>query len=127
MIERSGQSVFFMMCNIYYLNPTGRKSPRACEQLLEAIQKTLRRGDSFTRYSDNQFLILLTGAKNENCGQIFERIRKRFKCLNRNSNCELEYFASPVRTMSESWNEIRFRNGRRLWDVNEGNDAKMEK
>lgn len=118
LVERSGQSVFFMMCSVYYLNPGGRKSTRAGDLLLEAIGKTLRKGDSFTRYSDYQFLILLTGTQNENCEMIFERIRKSFKKLNRNPNCELEYLASPVQNVVENHGEIRFKNSKNLWNKN---------
>ena len=125
--ERSGQSVFFMLCSVYYLNPDGRRSPRAGDLLSEAIGKTLRKGDCFTRYSEYQFLIILTGTQNENCERIFERIRKSFKRVNRNSNCELEYLVAPVQNMIEVDGEIRFRNGKKLWDTSENNDAKMEK
>lgn len=116
LVERSGQSIFFMVCGVYYLNLNGRKSPRVGDLLLEAINETLRKGDSFTRYSDHQFLILLTGTKNEDCGIIFERIRKNFKKLNRNSNCELEYWVSSIQDMVETKGEIRFKNSKKLWD-----------
>ena len=114
-VERDGQSIFFMVCSVYYLNPTGRKSPRAGETLLEAIGTTLRKGDSFTRYSDNQFLILLTGTQNEDCEMIFERIRKYFKKSNRNSNCELEYYASSIINIEESEGKLSFKNSKSLW------------
>lgn len=114
-IERSGQSVFMMVCSIYYLNPTGRKSPRAGEILQEVIGSSLRKGDSYTRYCDNQFVILLMGTQNEDCELIFERIRKNFKKGNRNSNCELDYVALPVQDVREEGGELRFRNSENLW------------
>ncbi len=115
MVERSGQSIFFMVCSVYYLKPSGRKSPHAGDTLQEAIGQSLRKGDSYTRYSDNQFLILLTGTQNEDCRMIFERIRKNFKKLNRNVNCELEYFVSAVQNVVESNGRISFKNSKSLW------------
>jgi len=114
-VERSGQSIFFMVCSVYYLNPSGRKSPRAGDILQDAIGLTLRKGDSYTRYSDNQFLILLTGTQNENCEMIFERIRKEFKKRNRNSNCELEFYASSIVEITESDGKLSFKNSKSLW------------
>lgn len=114
-VERSGQSIFFMLCGVYYLNPVGQKSPRAGELLLEAIGHALRKGDSFTRYSENQFLILLTGTKNEDCERIFTRIRKTFRKANRNSNCELEYYTASIFETVETDGHISFKNGKKLW------------
>lgn len=115
LIERSGQSIFFMMCGVYYLNPSGQKSPRAGDILQDTIGRVLRKGDSFTRYSDNQFLILLNGTKKEDCESIFIRIRKNFKKANRNSNCELEYYTSSILETAETDGHISFKNGKTLW------------
>lgn len=115
MVERSGQSVFFMVCGISYLNPTGRKSVKAGDMLKEAIGTALRKGDSYTRYSNHQYLILLSGTKNENCEMIFERIRREFKKRNRNSNCDLDYFYSEVHNTFEAGETITFKNKKSFW------------
>ena len=115
MVERSGQSIFFMVCSVTYLNPSGRKSAKAGEALKEAIGAALRKGDSYTQYSNNQYLILLSGTKNENCEMIFERIRKEFKKKNRNSNCDLEYYYSEVHNTFETEKTITFKNKKILW------------
>lgn len=114
-IERSGQSVFFMVCTVQYLDPTGRRSPKAGDLLLKAIEGSLRKGDIFARYSNHQFLILLTGTQNENCEMIFERIRRAFKKANRNSNCDLEYNISELLDIPESSEPIRFKRGTVKW------------
>lgn len=115
-IERSGQSVFFMICEFIYLNPMGQKSPRAGDALKEAIGMSLRKGDSYTKYSNSQFMILLMGAKNENCEMIFNRIRRLFKKKNRNANCDLEYFVYPVQNTVEQNDVISFRNNKARWN-----------
>ena len=114
-VERTGRSVYFMMCGIRYLNSAGRKSPNASELLCEAIGSTLRKGDVYTQYSEHQFLILLNGTQNENCEMIFERIRKNFKKKNRNSNCDLIYHATELVKFSEE-ESIKFNNKKSLWD-----------
>jgi len=115
MVERSGQSIFFMVCSVMYLNPSGRKSAKAGDVLKEAIGKALRKGDSFTKYSNNQYLILLAGTKNENCEMIFERIRKEFKKKNRNSNCDLDYYYSEMQNTYETEETITFKKKKSLW------------
>lgn len=64
-IERNGQSVFLMVCSL----TDGKGRPLESREKLEvlsenlhvAIKGSLRRGDSFTKYSPSQFLILLVG------------------------------------------------------------------
>jgi len=38
------------------------------------LKNSLRSGDLYTRYSTNQYLILLIGIEEENCGLVIERI-----------------------------------------------------
>lgn len=115
LVERNGQSVFFMMCSVSYLNSAGRKSPNAGETLFEAIGGALRKGDVYSQYSKHQFLILLTGTQNENCEMIFERIRKNFKKKNRNSNCDLEYNATELLEFPEEEKPMKFKSKKSLW------------
>lgn len=116
-IERSGQSVFFMICEYIYMNPMGQKSPRAGSALKDAIGMSLRKGDSYTKYSNSQFLILLMGAQHENCEMIFHRIRRQFKKKNRNTNCDLEYFVYPVQNEIESNEVLSFRGSKARWNT----------
>lgn len=95
-IDRTGQSVYLMMCSVRYLDSAGRRSPNAGAILFDAVEHSLRKGDIFTRYSGLQYLILLPGTTRENCDAIFERIRKYFKRRNRNYNCDLDYNVSSV-------------------------------
>ena len=43
-------------------------------ELEQALKNSLRSGDLYTRYSTNQYLILLIGIEEENCGLVIERI-----------------------------------------------------
>ena len=71
MSERSGQPAFLMLCTLVDsedvpLTEEARLG-NYMDKLKSAIRSALRRGDSFTRYGNNQFLVLLVGIKQENC------------------------------------------------------------
>ena len=82
-MERTGYSVFMMLCTLVdYEGKMIRNQDklRARSQALwEAIHDTLRQGDTFTKYSNSQFLILLVGTSQEDCDIIYRRINKRLK------------------------------------------------
>lgn len=79
---RSGISCYLMMCYLGDRNGRAVSNPdrlnQASGKLFEAIQSSLRRGDAFTQYNNSQFLIFLFGASRENCGIVFDRIRKTY-------------------------------------------------
>lgn len=85
MSERSGQPAFLMLCTLV----DGEELPltedarlgNCMDKLKSAIRSALRRGDSFTPYGNNQFLVLLVGIKQENCAITQSRI----------TNCFLSY------------------------------------
>lgn len=54
-MERSGRSVYLILCTV--LDEKNLKKVSA--NLAEAIGETLRQGDTFTRYNMSQYLILL--------------------------------------------------------------------
>lgn len=83
-IERSGQSMYLMMCT---LTEKGQKNgfgerneafDNAMEVLGDAIRESLRRGDSYTRYGANQYLMLLISLKQEDCSIVSGRIERNF-------------------------------------------------
>lgn len=84
-MERSGQSMFLMLCTLVdyegKMIQNEEKLKKRSEALKTAIQVSLRRGDSFTRYSTSQFLILLVGTRQEDCYLIFRRISRKLKEL----------------------------------------------
>ena len=81
-MERNGQSVFLVLCTL--TDGKGRpmeNSERLGEmsgKLHEAIRISLRRSDSFTKYSPSQFLLMLVGTNEENCQIAIDRILRNF-------------------------------------------------
>lgn len=81
-MARSGISCYIMMCYLADRNgktvTNSERLSQASGRLFESIQSSLRRGDAFTQYNNCQFLIFLFGASRENCGIVFDRIRKAY-------------------------------------------------
>ena len=61
------------------------------KELQDTLAHCLRRGDSYTRYSKSQYLLLLVGTNRENCSLIFERIQKYFSREHKTWSKYLEY------------------------------------
>ena len=83
MMERNGISVFIMLCTLTdgkgMIQKGNEKTKEASECLRQVIRNSLRKGDFYTRYNENQFLIMLSGTKKENCNEISNRIDQAFK------------------------------------------------
>lgn len=60
-------------------------------QLRQAIGGSLRKGDIFTCYSPGQYLILLNGAAEEDCREIFGRIENRLEGWEYRRRIRLKY------------------------------------
>lgn len=111
-VERYGQSVYLMQCNI----TNGKGQPLENEKKLEllsdelhnAIQHSLRRGDCFTKYSASQFLILLVGTNKENCSIIYERITKYFAREHKSWEQYLDYVISSIADVNQGESAIQF-------------------
>ncbi len=77
---RSGLSVFLCLVTI---ECNSKKEPsaliaKAMSRMSETIAVALRSGDVFSRYSVNQYIIMLPAASYENCTMIGERILRKF-------------------------------------------------
>ena len=97
-MERSGQSVYLMLCTIVdskgnVLGPSS-KLDELSDRLGEAIRKTIRRSDVVNKYSKGQYLVLLTNTTLENCDIIERRINKEF-IINR-QRIHVKYHVSSV-------------------------------
>lgn len=88
-IERSGQLICLMMCTLYYEDSEYEIDSKVENCLKLAIEKSLRRGDICTRYSWNQYLMLVSVRSRENCELIFERIRLLFDAFNEKKECRV--------------------------------------
>lgn len=115
-IERSGESVYLMVCTLCYDDYAANADHKAEDALGRAIEKALRRGDAYTRYSGNQYLILLSAAQRENCDTIFGRIEKSFYAENKNMKCWVEYDVTEVVNLPKSQaGNIKFKKNAKIW------------
>lgn len=82
MSERTGQSVYLMMCTVVdgKGNPMkeGRQLEELSRRLAESILCSIRRSDVVNRYGKGQFLILLLNISMENCKVVQKRIDRMF-------------------------------------------------
>ncbi len=69
--ERKGQPVFLECLTIAPPNC----SPEAMDELQESLRSNLRKGDVVCRWSENQFLLLLTGLERTQAGNVIDRIK----------------------------------------------------
>ena len=82
-MERTGKSVFVMLCTL--LDYEGKviynqeKLKEFAEIFKNIIYESLRKGDAFTQYSSSQYLVLLSGLRQENCDIIQKRINHKLK------------------------------------------------
>ena len=81
-MERNGQSVFLLVCTLTdgLGRPldAGEKLDVMSDTLFGAIKDSLRRSDSFTKYNQAQYLVMLVGTNEEDCQIVINRITKRF-------------------------------------------------
>lgn len=123
-IERSGQSMYLMMCT---LTEKGQKNgfgernesfDNAMEGLGDVIRESLRRGDSYTRYGANQYLMLLISLKQEDCSIVSGRIERNFNKLPGTRKYQLNHYIEAVvqqeRTSEKQAAPIKF--GGKSWE-----------
>jgi DNA-binding SARP family transcriptional activator len=81
-MTRNGQSCFLMMiCLADRFGNVLTNSEvlgTSSDILRDAVQQSLRAGDSFSRYNIGQFLIFLPGTNRDNCETIADRIEQNF-------------------------------------------------
>ncbi len=98
-MERSGQSVFLMLCTITDLNGSkpenNEKTKKIIEDVHNAIKASLRRGDAYTRYSPSQYLIMLMEIKQENCNVVADRLRYNFYKSSKRNN-EMRFVCKSI-------------------------------
>lgn len=119
MIERSGQSIFLMLCTL----TDSKGDPLDKEDLLTersadlsyAISRSLRRGDIYTRYSPNQFLILLIGIKQEDCEITFDRIMSVFREYDRSQKVRVRHYVSTIAEIKIEKSDRSFGFSKNMW------------
>lgn len=120
MIERSGQSVFLMLCTL--TDGWGNlleKEEILSEQSMNlgyAVGMSLRRGDLFTRYSLNQFLVLLIGIKQEDCDLTYGRIVSRFRKKCPGQKVQVRYYVSSIAEIRNGKSRLTFGSSKNCWN-----------
>lgn len=111
-MERTGQSIFLLLCTL--TDTKGRpmeassKLDEMSEYLFDSIKNSLRRSDSFTKFNQSQFLIMLTGTNEENCQIVIDRIVGRFSREHRSWGQHLEFDVSSLYEVELGEQKIRF-------------------
>lgn len=118
-VERSGCSIFLMLCTITNSrgNPIERDDIlcRQTENLNQAIRGSLRRGDLFTRYSSNQFLVLLMEINQEDCEITYKRICAKFRELCPGQKIQIRYYVSSIAGVKASTGKLSFGKASNRW------------
>ena len=97
---RTGQSVYIGLMTV--MNAEGDDLPnqktmnRVMDALHDTIRRTLRRGDIFTRYSLNQYLIMLPTTTYETSNMVMERIKKTYRREFPNTPVTVRCSTTPV-------------------------------
>lgn len=124
--ERTGQSIYMMVCTIVdrkgYPMEKADKLELLSGELQNALKKSLRRGDSYTKYSPSQFLVMLIGTNRENCDMIFRRIAGCFSEKQKAWRRHLEYQVSSVTEVEYSSSGIRFQKNEFRWNEDRGRE-----
>ncbi len=119
MIERSGQSVFLMLCTLTDSkgNPLDKEAllSEQSANLSRAICHSLRRGDLYTRYSPNQFLVLLIGIKQEDCEITYARINARFREKYPSQKVQIRYYVSSIAEIKGEKSRLSFGLSKNCW------------
>lgn len=104
-MERNDIDLYLMMCTITNAKGYPQEDDGilgvVSKKLHSAIKESLRRCDTFTRFSSSQFLILLVGTEGESCEGIFNRIANRFSKDDKEFRSYLQCDAFPVKETEE--------------------------
>lgn len=99
MMERSGLSVFVMLCTLDYAKDSvsDEEEKEMSEVLKDAIQSSVRKGDFYTRYNVRQYIVMLIGISQENCPIVTKRIDKAFRRLNGGKkSSQVDFYVASV-------------------------------
>lgn len=105
MVERSGLSVFVMLCTLDYKthNISEEKEREKSELLRQAIQSSIRKGDFYTRYNARQYIVMLIEISQENCPIVSKRIAKAFNKLSGDKkSTQVDFYVASIGEMCET-------------------------
>lgn len=96
---RTGQAIQLAMVVLYGAGGealSNKRCTEAMDALCNAIAKTLRTGDVFTRFSRDQYLILLPSSSHENAAMALERVAAAYRRTLSGRTTRVEYSILPV-------------------------------
>lgn len=98
MLERSGQSLYLMLCTIVDSKGKPMKEGATLEGLAERLEKaicsSIRSSDVVNHYSKGQYLVLLINTTREDCTMIQKRINYHF--LTERQRTGVRYYVNSV-------------------------------
>ena len=107
---RDGLSHYLLLCSLTEIQEgnswfqEGEVLDTTMEYLGESITVSLRRTDIYTRYSKNQYLMLMFQMKQEDCSHISQRIEQKFRKYPGVRKFRLHYYYAPViQNLPASW------------------------
>ncbi len=107
---RDGLSHYLLLCSLTEIQEgnswfqEGEVLDTTMEYLRESIAFSLRRTDIYTRYSKNQYLMLMFQIKQEDCSHISQRIEQKFRKYPGVRKFRLHYYYAPViQNLPASW------------------------
>ena len=107
-VARMGMTIYLSLLTLYMnKSPQNTKGEdrevmeRAMEQMLEVTMDSLRAGDVLTRYSPNQYLIMLPACPYENAKTVMERIIANFEKIRRRARVQVQYSLKEMETAPE--------------------------
>lgn len=98
--SRTGQSVYIALLSVMgssgEVMPSQKQLNRVMDSLHDVIRKSLRRGDVFTRYSLNQYLVMLPTTTYETSNMVVQRILKNYRKEHPNVSALIRYTTQPI-------------------------------
>lgn len=98
-IERTGDSIYLCVLTLGDINGTLLQQPflnKGMDALGDAIRSSLRRGDTYSRFSVSQYMILLPTSTYENGELVLKRIIQNFHKLYTRKNMTVNYSLQAI-------------------------------
>ena len=106
-VARMGMTIYLSLLTLYTatrnMEPVQERETieKAMEQMQEVVIDSLRAGDVLTRYSANQYLIMLPACPYENAKMVMERILRNYEKVRRRAKVRMQYSLREMETVTE--------------------------
>lgn len=89
--ERSGLCIYLCLLTLESFGKSNEALAQGMDRIASVIATSLRSGDVYSRYSKNQYIVMLPSANFENCLKIANRIISTFTNSKPKLNCKISY------------------------------------